>query len=413
MIVDLVKSKKMAGRAVLLAGPPGTGKTALALAVSHEIGSKVPFCPMVASEVYSAEVKKTEVLMENFRRSIGLRVKEMKEVYEGEVVELTPHEVDNGLSGSGRTVSHLIVSLKSAKGVRQLKLDPAIFDSLKKARVQVGDVVYIEAGSGIVKRLGRSESFKSEFDLEAEEYVPLPKGEVLKKKEIVQDVTLHDLDMANARPQSSSTSSNDLFSLLSNLQRPKRTEVTEKLRNEINSVVNRYIESGTAELVPGVLFIDEAHMLDLECWAFLNRAVESSIAPVVILATNRGRCKVKGADDIESSHGIPQDMLDRLLIIRTEHYNREEMKSIIALRAKIEGIQLQPSALDRLAEIAGDTSLRYALQLLAPASIAAQMASVTQNCEVRPEDVNDAAILFIDTKRSSQIITDNSKGYLM
>ena len=35
----------------------------------------------------------------------------------------------------------------------------------------------------------------------AEEYVPLPKGDVHKKKEIVQDVTLHDLDVANARPQ--------------------------------------------------------------------------------------------------------------------------------------------------------------------------------------------------------------------
>jgi hypothetical protein len=29
----------------------------------------VPFCPMVGSEVYSTEVKKTEVLMENFRRA--------------------------------------------------------------------------------------------------------------------------------------------------------------------------------------------------------------------------------------------------------------------------------------------------------------------------------------------------------
>lgn len=37
--------------------------------------------------------------------------------------------------------------------------------------------------------------------MEAEEYVPLPKGDVHKKKEIVQDVTLHDLDVANARPQ--------------------------------------------------------------------------------------------------------------------------------------------------------------------------------------------------------------------
>jgi RuvB-like protein 1 len=40
---------------------------------------------MVGSEVYSTEVKKTEVLMENFRRAIGLRIKENKEVYEGEV----------------------------------------------------------------------------------------------------------------------------------------------------------------------------------------------------------------------------------------------------------------------------------------------------------------------------------------
>lgn len=61
------------------------GKTALALGIAQELGPKVPFCPMVGSEVYSSEVKKTEILMENFRRAIGLRIKESKEVYEGEV----------------------------------------------------------------------------------------------------------------------------------------------------------------------------------------------------------------------------------------------------------------------------------------------------------------------------------------
>ena len=80
IVVDLIKAKKMAGRAILFAGPPGTGKTAMAMAISSELGSKVPFCPMVGSEVYSAEVKPTEVLMENFRRAIGLRIKEVKEV---------------------------------------------------------------------------------------------------------------------------------------------------------------------------------------------------------------------------------------------------------------------------------------------------------------------------------------------
>lgn len=51
------------------------------------------------------------------------------------------------------------------------------------------------------QRQGRCDTFATEFDLEAEEYVPLPKGDVHKKKEIIQDVTLHDLDIANARPQ--------------------------------------------------------------------------------------------------------------------------------------------------------------------------------------------------------------------
>lgn len=58
LVVDLIRSRKMAGRALLLAGAPGTGKTALALGVAQELGPKVPFCPMVGSEVFSSEVKK-------------------------------------------------------------------------------------------------------------------------------------------------------------------------------------------------------------------------------------------------------------------------------------------------------------------------------------------------------------------
>jgi len=54
--------------------------------------------------------------------------------------------------------------------------------------------------------------------------------------------------------------------------------------------VNQYIEQGIAELVPGVLFIDEVHMLDVECFSYLSRALESEIAPVVVFATNRGVC---------------------------------------------------------------------------------------------------------------------------
>jgi len=117
-----------------------------------------------------------------------------------QVTELTPEETENPLGGYGRTISHVVIGLKTTKGAKQLRLDPTIYESLQKENVTVGDVIYIEANSGAVKRVGRSDAYATEFDLEAEEYVPLPKGDVHKKKEIVQDVTLHDLDVANAKP---------------------------------------------------------------------------------------------------------------------------------------------------------------------------------------------------------------------
>ena len=47
------------------------------------------------------------------------------------------------------------------------------------------------------------------------------------------------------------------MSMMGQLMKPKKTEITDKLRREINKVVNKYIDDGVAELVPGVLFIDE------------------------------------------------------------------------------------------------------------------------------------------------------------
>ncbi|XP_047105754.1 ruvB-like helicase 1 [Schistocerca piceifrons] len=405
IVVDMIRSKKMAGRACLLAGPPGTGKTAIALAIAQELGSKVPFCPMVGSEVFSSEIKKTEVLMENFRRAIGLRIKETKEVYEGEVTELTPVETENPLGGYGKTISHVIIGLKTAKGTKQLKLDPSIYESLQKGKVETGDVIYIEANSGAVKRQGRSDTYATEFDLEAEEYVPLPKGDVLKKKEVIQDVTLHDLDVANAKPQGGQ----DILSMMGQLMKPKKTEITDKLRKEINKVVNKYIDQGVAELVPGVLFIDEVHMLDIETFTYLHRALESAIAPIVIFATNRGRCVIRGTEDIISPHGIPLDLLDRLLIIRTLPYSRDDMVQILKLRASTEGLQIEEEALSLLGDVGTRTTLRYAVQLLTPAALTAK---VNGRSTLTKDDVQEVAELFLDAKSSARILSQNKEKYM-
>ena len=404
IVVDMIKGKKMAGRALLMAGAPGTGKTALALGIAQELGTKVPFCPMVGSEVYSSEVKKTEILMENFRRAIGLRIKENKEVYEGEVTELTPEETESAGGGDGKIVSHVVIGLKTVKGTKQLKLDPTIYDAMRKENVQVGDVIYIEANSGSVKRVGRCDAYATEFDLEAEEYVPLPKGDVHKKKEIVQDVTLHDLDSANAKPQGGQ----DIMSVMGAMMKSKKTEITEKLRQEINKVVNRYIDTGVAELVPGVLFIDEVHMLDIECFTYLNRALESSLAPIVIFATNRGICEIKGTD-MSAPHGVPVDLLDRLVIVRTLPYTTEEMVKILAVRAAVEGLKVDEESLAYLGDIGEVSSLRHAVQLLTPAAV---LAKTNGRDEISVCDLEEVGELFLDAKASAKILTEQAAKYL-
>ena len=404
VVVDMIKQKKMAGRALLMAGAPGTGKTALALGIAQELGTKVPFCPMVGSEVYSSEVKKTEILMENFRRAIGLRIKENKEVYEGEVTELTPEETESAGGGYGKVVSHVVIGLKTIKGTKQLKLDPTIYDAMQKENVRVGDVIYIEANSGSVKRVGRCDAYATEFDLEAEEYVPLPKGDVHKKKEIVQDVTLHDLDSANAKPQGGQ----DIMSVMGAMMKSKKTEITEKLRAEINKVVNRYIDQGIAELVPGVLFVDEVHMLDIECFTYLNRALESTLAPIVIFATNRGMCTVRGTEVI-APHGVPVDLLDRLMIIRTMPYALQEIVQILAIRAQIEGIQVEEEAFAYLGEIGVRSTLRYAVQLLTPAKV---IVGTNGRETISKDDIEEIDSLFYDAKASAKLLAEQKAGYL-
>jgi RuvB-like protein 1 (pontin 52) len=82
---------------------------------------------------------------------LGLRVKETKEVYEGEVLELTPEEAENPLGGYGKTISSVVIGLKTVKGTKNLKLDPSIYESIQKEKVTIGDVIYIEANTGAVK----------------------------------------------------------------------------------------------------------------------------------------------------------------------------------------------------------------------------------------------------------------------
>lgn len=75
-------------------------------------------------------------------------------------------------------------------------------------------------------------------------------------------------------------------------------------------------------------------MLDMECFSFLNRALEDDMAPVLIMATNRGITRIRGTK-YRSPHGIPIDLLDRMVIIATQPYNEKELREILKIRLGI------------------------------------------------------------------------------
>ena len=67
----MIREGKIAGRAIMIGGQPGTGKTALAMGMAKSLGEETPFTMLAGSEIFSLEMSKTEALTQAFRKSIG------------------------------------------------------------------------------------------------------------------------------------------------------------------------------------------------------------------------------------------------------------------------------------------------------------------------------------------------------
>nr|XP_022904859.1 ruvB-like 2 [Onthophagus taurus] len=394
VVLQMVRDGKIAGRAVLLAGQPGTGKTAIATALASALGVDTPFTSMAGSEIYSLEMSKCEALTQAIRKSIGVRIKEESEIIEGEVIEV---QIERPATGEGTKVGKLILKTTDMETVYDL--GGKMIDSILKEKVQSGDVITIDKATGKITRLGRSFTRARDYDATGQQtrFVQCPEGELQKRKEVVHTVTLHEIDVINSR-------AHGFLALFSGDTGEIKTEV----REQINGKVAEWREEGKAEIIPGVLFIDEVHMLDMECFSFLNRALENEMSPIVIMATNRGITKIRGTN-YKSPHGIPLDLLDRLIIVPTSPYTEKELKEILSIRCEEEDCQLSDEALLILTRIAMESSLRYGIQLITTSSLIARRRKAP---EVQVDDIKRAYELFLDEQRSVQFLKEYQQEFL-
>lgn len=394
VVLEMIKEGKIAGRAILLAGQPGTGKTAIAMGMAQALGADTPFTSMAGSEIYSLEMSKTEALTQAIRKSIGVRIKEETEIIEGEVVEV---QVDRPATGVGTKVGKL--TLKTTEMETIYDLGGKMIECIMKEKVQAGDVITIDKATGKISKLGRSFTRARDYDATGPQtrFVQCPEGELQKRKEVVHTVSLHEVDVINSR-------THGFLALFSG----DTGEIKSEVREQINAKVAEWREEGKAEIVPGVLFIDEVHMLDIECFSFLNRALENEMAPVVIMATNRGITRIRGTNYV-SPHGIPIDLLDRMNIVATKPYEEKELKEILKIRCEEEDCEMAEDALTVLTRIAGETSLRYAIQLITTAGLVSRKRKCN---EVQMEDIKRVYSLFLDENRSMQFLKEYQDEFM-
>ncbi|KAK9825689.1 hypothetical protein WJX81_004385 [Elliptochloris bilobata] len=394
VILTMIREGRIAGRGVLLAGQPGTGKTAIAMGMAKALGDATPFAMMAASEIFSLEMSKTEALTQAFRKAIGVRIKEETEVIEGEVVEI---EIDRPATGSVAKTGKLTMKTTEMETIYDLGVK--MVEALQKEKVQAGDVIAIDKASGKVTRLGRSFARSRDYDAmgPTTKFVQCPEGELQKRKEVVHVVTLHEIDVINSRTQG-------FLALFAG----DTGEIRAEVREQIDAKVAEWREEGKADIVPGVLFIDEVHMLDIECFSFLNRALENELAPILVVATNRGITRIRGTA-YRSPHGIPIDLLDRLLIISTSPYEEPELRTILDIRCEEEDVEMADDAKELLTKIGAETSLRYAIHLITAASL---IATRRKAATVEVEDVSKAYQLFIDVRRSTQFLIEYQDQYM-
>merc|ERR1711934_1228017 len=394
VILQMIKDGRMAGRAIMIGGQPGTGKTAIAMGMAQALGTDTPFTMMAGSEIFSLEMSKTEALTQAFRRSIGVRIKEEAEIIEGEVVEI---QIDRPASGSGAKVGKL--TLKTTEMETIYDLGAKMIDALQEEKVTSGDVITIDKATGKISKLGRSFTRSRDFDAMGAmtKFVQCPEGELQKRKEVVHTVSLHEIDVINSRQQG-------FLALFAG----DTGEIKSEVREQIDQKVSEWREEGKADIVPGVLFIDEVHMLDIECFSFLNRALENDMAPVLVTATNRGITKIRGTE-YKSPHGIPIDLLDRMLIINTDPYTADEVKRILTIRCEEEDVEMTEDAIALLTRIGTDTTLRYAIHMITAAHLVCQK---RQGTEVDIQDIKRVYTLFMDLKRSVKMLEDYHKDFM-
>ncbi|KAG0420383.1 RuvB-like helicase 1 [Dictyocoela roeselum] len=239
---------------------------------------------IVISEVDAAELMvgpdlwDAQMVAGMVRKSVLLRVREVKDVYEGELVRMSADfcgegsSANNNLSGGCNVPGGSVtMELRATKDSEVVRLDSKFVPLIRAEGIEVGDIVYLE--NSLIRRLGRSESY-AHCDLECDTFIPVPKGRVRRAREVIQDMSVYDLDLGYMSTEENFSADPVNMPLI---------------QNKVDLLVQKYLDSGFAEVIPSILIVKNVARLTY------SPAFEMDLKPTVVFTSCDGEVSDKMA----------------------------------------------------------------------------------------------------------------------
>lgn len=123
-------------------------------------------------------------IIQFIRKSIFCKLNELTTIYEGEIVNISL--IDRIFK----------LTLRSLKGSRTVTLTDRMYELVLMERLLVGDIVYLELNSNIIRKIGRSET-RQDYDIEIGQKIPCPREEVEKNRYVSHIFSFYELDLCN------------------------------------------------------------------------------------------------------------------------------------------------------------------------------------------------------------------------
>lgn len=279
-----------------------------------------PIFSVNASELVAEDQIDPKSLTKAMRICISVVFKENLKIIIGEVVNLTGDKI------------HL--KTKDIESV--FEIGSRMKNEIQKERVTVGDIIEIYKESGFINRIGKSKNSQEQaFDYPSLLPSAIPEGEIIRTELMTSVISLDELDVVNSRIDGHEC-------LYMNV------DVSDRIRNEIDTKISKWIYESKASFVRGVLIVEDSQFLSEKAFSDILRMGKMPYSPSIIFVYN-------GVPDFRNYGEF------RFNIVM------EQPRMIIKSVAKSMGMDLEEESINLLETATQERGISWAIQLMSSA----------------------------------------------